>query len=108
LVGSGGANDIASAAAEVVVLATCERRRLVDAVAHVTSPGHHVSCIVTDRCAFERAASSGKKWRLTDIVTSEGESVTAALEYVRAACSWDFRVRDELRVLETEARRKAS
>lgn len=46
LVGSGGANDIASRAAEVIVL--CPTERLVPAVDFVTSPGHAVRSVVTE------------------------------------------------------------
>ena len=39
IVGSGGANDIAAAASEVLITVNHGRRRLVEHVNHVTSPG---------------------------------------------------------------------
>ncbi len=40
LPGSGGANDMASSARRVVIMARLDRRRFVSRVDHVTSPGH--------------------------------------------------------------------
>ncbi len=53
LVGSGGANDIASRATEVVVL--CPVDRLVPSVDFVTSPGRAVGSIVTEAGVLHRA-----------------------------------------------------
>ncbi|HEX3764927.1 MAG TPA: CoA-transferase, partial [Kofleriaceae bacterium] len=49
LVGSGGACDVAALVEEVVVLTRLSPGRLVDAVEYVTSPGHAVGSVVTDR-----------------------------------------------------------
>src|SRR5262249_9434288 len=62
LVGSGGANDIASAAAEVVVLARCSPTRLVRAVDYITSPGRAVLTVATDACTFTRRSPDETTW----------------------------------------------
>jgi hypothetical protein len=72
-VGSGGANDIASAAEEVIVLAASDR--LTARVDYVTSPGHRVAAVVTDRYVLERAP--GERWRMTTLIAGED-----------AACPW--------------------
>ncbi len=54
LTGSGGANDVASGAAEVLVTVPHHPRRLVDQVEFVTSPGSRVRTIVTDRVVMTR------------------------------------------------------
>jgi acyl CoA:acetate/3-ketoacid CoA transferase alpha subunit/acyl CoA:acetate/3-ketoacid CoA transferase beta subunit len=56
LTGSGGANDVASAAAEVLVTVPHHARRLVDQVEFITSPGSRVRNIVTDRVVMTRVA----------------------------------------------------
>ena len=56
LVGSGGGNDVASSADEVVVMSTLTRRRAVADVPYVTSPGIRVRAFVTDLALFERDA----------------------------------------------------
>jgi acyl CoA:acetate/3-ketoacid CoA transferase alpha subunit len=73
LVGSGGANDIASAAEEVIVVAAGDR--LMKRVDYVTSPGQRVVAIVTDRYVLER--EPGERWRMT-----------ARIAGADAACPW--------------------
>ncbi len=54
LVGSGGGNDVATAADDVIVVTTLTDRRTVEAVPYITSPGLNVSVIATDLCVLER------------------------------------------------------
>jgi acyl CoA:acetate/3-ketoacid CoA transferase alpha subunit/acyl CoA:acetate/3-ketoacid CoA transferase beta subunit len=52
VVGSGGANDVASAAAEVIAVVPQHPRRIVDRLEYVTSPGTGVSHLVTDLAVY--------------------------------------------------------
>jgi acyl CoA:acetate/3-ketoacid CoA transferase alpha subunit/acyl CoA:acetate/3-ketoacid CoA transferase beta subunit len=54
LVGSGGANDVASRADACVVVTLARPERLPDTVAYVTSPGHQVVSVVTDKGTLRR------------------------------------------------------
>ena len=83
LVGSGGGNDVASTAAENVVVATLTPQRTVDACSYVTSPGIHVRALVTDRGTFE-------KDRDELILTALAPQTT--VDEVRALCGWELRV----------------
>ncbi len=56
LVGSGGANDVASAANELIVVVKQDRARIVPEVGYITAPGTHVSTIVTTQAVFSRRA----------------------------------------------------
>ncbi len=86
LVGSGGGNDVASAADDVVVVATLAPRRTVDAVPYVTSPGERVSALVTDLGTFERV---GDELVLT-AVGAGPDPLGARIERVRDVCGWDL------------------
>ncbi|HEX5366235.1 MAG TPA: CoA-transferase [Acidimicrobiales bacterium] len=88
LVGSGGGNDVASAAAENVVVATLTRRRTVAQVPYVTSPGRRVQALVTDLGTFEKDADGTLV--LTAVAPGEG-TVRSRVEEVRARCGWDLR-----------------
>jgi hypothetical protein len=57
LLGSGGANDVASAADELIVVLRQDPERMVSEVGYVTAPGHRVSTIVTSEAVFERGPS---------------------------------------------------
>jgi acyl CoA:acetate/3-ketoacid CoA transferase alpha subunit/acyl CoA:acetate/3-ketoacid CoA transferase beta subunit len=84
LVGSGGANDIASSCNEVVAVVRFQPERLVPRVHYVTSPGRAVFHIATDRCVLSRVRA-GEAWAVSDVkpgaVTLEG-----ALASFRAEC----------------------
>jgi acyl CoA:acetate/3-ketoacid CoA transferase beta subunit/acyl CoA:acetate/3-ketoacid CoA transferase alpha subunit len=89
LVGSGGGNDVASTADEVVVMATLTRRRTVPSVPYVTSPGRRVRAFVTDLGTFEKDPEG----RLVLTAVAAGDApVEARVALVRDACGWDLRV----------------
>jgi acyl CoA:acetate/3-ketoacid CoA transferase alpha subunit/acyl CoA:acetate/3-ketoacid CoA transferase beta subunit len=67
LVGSGGANDIASAADDVVVLTSCDRHRLVRDVPYITSPGWNVRYVVTEQGVLCRDTNEAV-WRIEDVL----------------------------------------
>ena len=54
LVGSGGANDVASRAEACVVITLARPERLPESVAYVTSPGDRVVSVVTDKGILRR------------------------------------------------------
>jgi acyl CoA:acetate/3-ketoacid CoA transferase alpha subunit len=91
LVGSGGANDIASSASEVLVLCPADPKRLLPRVEFVTSPGRRVRTIVTERGVLERVRSD-TAWQLSDALEPPQE---AALALQRCA-GFEFETRDEL------------
>lgn len=66
LVGSGGANDIASSAREVVVLSRSDRGRLVERVEYITSPGRAVRSVVCEDFSLERDGAQ-TTWQVRDI-----------------------------------------
>ncbi|MBS0320575.1 MAG: glutaconate CoA-transferase [Proteobacteria bacterium] len=97
IVGSGGANDIASAAREVIVTVRHGPRRLVQTVAHVTSPGHAVRTIVTTRGVLVRG-DAGAPFVLASVMPRAGESAADAIRAAVAGCGWALRVADDVAV----------
>ncbi len=88
LVGSGGGNDVASRAAECVVITAAGRHRLVDRVGYVTSPGGSVQTVATERGLLRKR--DGELW-LAAVTSGPGsvdERVRAAVE----SCGWDLKV----------------
>jgi acyl CoA:acetate/3-ketoacid CoA transferase alpha subunit len=95
LMGSGGANDIASAADDVVVLV--RSTRLVSKVAHVTSPGERVSTIITDLCTFERTGPTS--WRVGVVYPAQGGArIEGTIEMIRSRCPWPFEVAEDVMI----------
>ena len=97
ITGSGGANDIASSAREVVVTIQQTPQRFVDKVPYITAPGRRVSTVVSNLGVYTKAEPEGEL--VLSGVYAEGperEAVAAA----RAACGWELRVAPALRRFE--------
>lgn len=78
LTGSGGANDVASGAAEVLVTVPHQPRRLVEQVEFITSPGARVRNIVTDHVVMTRMDEG---FTVTGIFSpQEGDDADAGIE----------------------------
>ncbi len=90
LVGSGGGNDVASVAAEVVVVATLTRQRTPFECGYVTSPGRAVRALVTDLGRLEKRTPDGEL-ELCAVPTGP-EPLTERVERARAACGWPLAV----------------
>jgi acyl CoA:acetate/3-ketoacid CoA transferase alpha subunit/acyl CoA:acetate/3-ketoacid CoA transferase beta subunit len=98
LTGPGGANDIATTATAVMVSVPHRPDRLVEKVEFITSPGHRVRAIVTDRAVLERSTPDGE-FVLTGVLQRDGAS---SADLVRAAvdrCGWPLTVSREVDVL---------
>jgi len=93
LVGSGGANDIASAAQEIFITLKHSKRRLVDKVPYITSPGARVKTIVTTLAIFERDEQG---FILTGYLPAAGSTEQEAVANIQAGCSWPVRVAAKL------------
>jgi acyl CoA:acetate/3-ketoacid CoA transferase alpha subunit/acyl CoA:acetate/3-ketoacid CoA transferase beta subunit len=93
LVGSGGGNDVASVAAECVVVATLNPTRTPERCGYITSPGRAVRALVTDLGLLEKLGAGGSDDELVLTAVPAGpEPMLERIERARAACGWDLRV----------------
>jgi acyl CoA:acetate/3-ketoacid CoA transferase alpha subunit len=81
LVGSGGGNDVASTAAENVIVATLTAQRTVPECSFVTSPGTSVQALVTDLATFEKRDG---------VLQVSALAPGTAFADVRALCGWEL------------------
>ncbi len=89
LVGSGGGNDVASRADEVVVVTTLTERRTIGQVPYVTSPGDRVRALVTDLGTFEKSEAGTL---VLTAVAPGGGSVEERVREIGARAGWDLEV----------------
>lgn len=94
LVGSGGANDVASAADDVVAVVKHSPRRLVETVPYVTVPGRRVSAIVTSEAVLERRNG---RYEIATYVAGPGEDRDAAVRRIIARTGFAVGVRPDCR-----------
>jgi acyl CoA:acetate/3-ketoacid CoA transferase beta subunit len=85
LVGSGGANDVASRATSCVVVSLARPERLVERVGYITSPGHRVMRIVTDRGVLRRQDGV---LRIAAVPSGAG-SVSERVQALAGVCGWE-------------------
>ena len=98
LVGSGGANDIVTSAAETVVVAVQRTQTFVEKVGYVTSPGTKIRCVVSTMGRFEKLGSD--ELVLTGYFATAGRDRRQAVADIRQRCGWDLKVSDELQELQ--------
>lgn len=99
LVGSGGGNDVASVAAESVVVATLTPQRTPAECGYVTSPGHTVQSLVTDFGLLEKLEGlDGGELVLTAVPAGESP-IEARVAAAKEQCGWDLRVAPTVREL---------
>lgn len=92
IAGSGGANDIASNARELLVIGRLARNRCIEQVPYVTSPGKRLSTLVTDHGVFEKDPATGRL-RLTRLLADGTERREAErVQQVRELCGFEFEV----------------
>ncbi len=88
LVGSGGANDVASRAAACVVVVLARPERLVDRAGYVTSPGRNVESVATD-CGVLRRHDGVLR---IEAVASGPDPVADRVRRFAGSCGWDVEV----------------
>lgn len=90
--GSGGANDIASCAREVLVTALQSSERFLDKVTYVTSPGKNVKTLVSNLGIFEKTDESNEFKLSAYFEKSEHFSEEDIIRSIKDNCGWDLKV----------------
>lgn len=91
LMGSGGANDVASTAAEVIVVARQARQRFVERVNYITSLGARVSTVITQWGVYRKMNG--------ELMLSAVFGDASTIQNARDACGWDLQVARDVVVL---------
>jgi acyl CoA:acetate/3-ketoacid CoA transferase alpha subunit/acyl CoA:acetate/3-ketoacid CoA transferase beta subunit len=100
LVGSGGANDVASSATECVVITLARPDRLLEQVGYVTSPGERVLAVVTDAGILRRRDGD---LRLAAVGAGR-EPLSERVRRAAAGCGWPVEVEREVVELDAPTR----
>ena len=94
LMGSGGANDVATCATESVLVVSQSKERFLDRVPYVTAPGERVTRLVSTLGVYEKDQG---EFVLTGVFDAD---TTAAARECKERCGWDLKVARELTTLE--------
>lgn len=95
MVGSGGANDIASSSREIVVTAVQRPQSFVPRVSYVTGPGKRVRTLVSTMGLFEKPEGE-EEFVLTGYFPDPGSaSREDAVRRIKEHCGWELKVADD-------------
>lgn len=97
IVGSGGANDLCSAASDVLIVTRMARQRLVPNVAFTTSRPKRLIGVATDAGLLERDHEG--ELILTSVVAEPGKEAEVVRDAIQR-CGWGLRVRSKLERLD--------
>ncbi|MBL7203736.1 MAG: hypothetical protein ISS63_05315 [Desulfobacteraceae bacterium] len=94
LTGSGGANDVMSAARDVVVIMPQSKKRFIEKLPFITSPGSAAGTLVSTLGIFEKLGDD-REFTLTSYFEDQlPKGRDMAIREIRAQCGWDLRVMD--------------
>jgi acyl CoA:acetate/3-ketoacid CoA transferase beta subunit len=101
LVGSGGANDIATNNRETIVVINSGKARLVEKVPYITFPGKNVKTLVTDVGAFEKIGDK-QTFTLTSYIPSKAkQKVEDTIAEIRGKVGWELDIAPNLKMAES-------
>lgn len=96
ITGSGGANDVASGACEVMVCLEQSKERLPVKVPYISSPGERVKTLVTDLGVFEKIEDS-ETFVLTAVHSDDkGRSIEERVDEIRNKTGWDLKTAERV------------
>ncbi len=102
IIGSGGGNDNASGACEVMVVAAQSKRRCVAKVDYITSPGARVKTLVTTMGVYEK--NSNGKLVLTECILETRDTIPEEkLKTIEQNCGWKLETAADLQFAEPPA-----
>jgi acyl CoA:acetate/3-ketoacid CoA transferase alpha subunit/acyl CoA:acetate/3-ketoacid CoA transferase beta subunit len=100
ITGSGGANDVASGASEVLVVIPQSPFRFVPEVAYITAPGRRVRVLVTTFGIFEKL-DGDREFTLTGTLEDGKSSAEERIRTIKEQCKWDLKIAPRPKILGT-------
>ena len=98
ITGSGGANDVASGASEVLVVVPHSPLRFVAQVPYITAPGHRVRTLVSTLGLFEKMDKQ-KEFSLTGVIQDGKSTLEEMIRSIKAQCGWDLKISPDVRTI---------
>ncbi len=98
LVGSGGGNDVASGAEEVLVVLEQDNLRFLEELPYITSPGKKVNTVISPLGVYRKDKDDGEL-KLVAYMSDVDESEEKAVEKIKERCSWQLKVSPELEII---------
>lgn len=101
IAGAGGANDIASGAAnEIIALVPQSRSRFVERVYHITCPGNRLKAVISTKGVFKKV-NNEDELSLTGYFSNNGSEADERqmVESIKADCGWNVKIAPKLEMI---------
>ena len=102
LMGSGGANDVASSASSIIATTDHDAGRMVNKVSYITSPGHNVDAILTTWAVYERVEKGGEFILTGYLPGVPGETVEQKVRAIQEKSLWETAVSPQLKAYQVK------
>ncbi|MDI6755084.1 MAG: CoA-transferase [Thermodesulfobacteriota bacterium] len=99
ITGSGGANDVACGASEVLVVIPHSVFRFIPRVPYITAPGDRVRTLVSTLGLFEKI-NDQKEFTLTGIIQDGNSSPEEIVRSIKSQCGWDLKIASSLKTID--------
>ena len=96
IAGSGGSNDMASGAREVITMAAQSKTRLVEKVSFITCPGGRVKTLVSNMAIFEKVGGDPEFTLTRYFPDPTHRTLDERIKEIKETCGWDLKVSSEL------------
>ncbi|MHB8086363.1 MAG: CoA-transferase, partial [Dehalococcoidia bacterium] len=100
IVGSGGANDVASTCSEAIVFASSGKERLPAQVPYITFPGARVKTLITDVGIFEKREGSDTLTLTSYIPYGTAIREEEAIKGIKRLVGWELEVATPLKKID--------
>ena len=100
IVGSGGANDVASSAREVIIFASSGKERLPERVPYITFPGNNISTLITDVGIFEKIEGRDTFTLTAYIPYGTAIKEEEAIKGIKRLVGWEMDVAPQLKKID--------
>ncbi|HDQ03932.1 MAG TPA: hypothetical protein ENN23_05090 [Deltaproteobacteria bacterium] len=99
LVGSGGANDVASGSSETIVTLEQSKERFREKVNYITSPGVRVSTVVSQLGTFEKEIGANELTLTGYVPLHAAASEEESVRNIKEQCGWNLKIKNKLQTL---------
>ncbi|GAB6274378.1 MAG: 3-oxoacid CoA-transferase [Peptococcaceae bacterium] len=99
IAGSGGANDIASSAQEILAVGTQHKSRFLEKVTYVTSPGKKVMTLVSDLGIFEKLPGDEEFTLTACLPDKKSSSLPEHINKIKKNCGWELRIKPDVKII---------
>lgn len=98
ITGSGGSNDVAAAADEVLLVAPQSPYRFVAKVPYTTAPGDRMKTLISTLGCFEKRYGE-KEFTLTGVIDDGKFTQDELVGTIKSQCGWDLKIASNLKTI---------